>query len=84
MPKKIYNWWLEFWKDHGTKILGVVTFLVAGADFLLVEILEVLPVQWRGYVKLLIMGLAYAVIHRGRSNSNELRANRGDSNTSDL
>lgn len=75
MLKKISDWWLIFWKDHGTKILGVITFLVAGADFLTVEILEVLPVQWRGYVKLVIMGLAYAVIHRGRRNTDDIRGN---------
>lgn len=73
MPKRLSDLIKSFWANHGTKILGVLIAVIMAADFLLVEILEVLPVSYRGYVKLVIMGLAYAVIHRGKRNSDDIR-----------
>jgi hypothetical protein len=54
----------SIWKAHGTQIMGALTFLISGADLLLIEILEVVPPAARPWVRLTVMGLAYAITHR--------------------
>lgn len=59
------------WAAHGTQIMGVVTFIISGADLLLIEILEVVSPGARPWVRLTIMALAYSIAARARNHSRE-------------
>src|SRR5271168_3928391 len=55
-----------FWAAHGTKTMAAAAFVINGADFLLVEILEVLPPSWRPATRLAVMALDYCIVQRSR------------------
>jgi hypothetical protein len=58
--------WQALWAAHGTKIMAGAAFLINGADFLLVEILAVIPPSWRPWARLIVMALDYCIIERAR------------------
>jgi hypothetical protein len=46
--------------------MGSAAFLINGADFLLVEILAVVPPSWRPWTRLAVMALDYCIVQRSR------------------
>jgi hypothetical protein len=53
--------------------MAAAAFIINGADFLLVEILEVLPPSWRPATRLAVMALDYCIVQRSRRLTYDIR-----------